>query len=151
MQRDYILRMIEQAGMILRHLLARVLGRTADREAIARDLRQAAQLGGLDLDILRMCDGPTLAQIVAPGGETDSSRAWLAAETLHVDGCGAQIDERPGDAAASFTKALALYRLLQPTHVLPTGFPETAERIRDIEEQLRKLPESGSDCGGLSR
>ena len=142
--------MIEQAGMILKHLLARILGRTADRETIARDLRQAAQLGGLDLDILRMCDWPTLAQIVAPGGETDPSRAWLAAETLYVDGCGAQIGDRPEDAAASFAKALALYRLLEPTWVLPTGFPEAAERVREIEEQLRMLPESGNGRGGRS-
>ncbi|MBE0591381.1 MAG: hypothetical protein IH616_03135 [Gemmatimonadales bacterium] len=143
--------MIEQAGMVLKHLLARVLGRTADRETIARDLRQAAQLGGLDLDILRLCDGPTLAQVVAPGGETDPSRAWLAAETLFVDGCGAQIDDRPGDAAASFTKALTLYRLLEPTDVLPTGFPEATERIREIEERLRALPDSGNGRGGPAR
>ena len=143
--------MIEQAGMILRHLLARVLGRAADREAIARDLRQAAQLGGLDLDILRMCDWPTLAQVVAPGGDTDPSRAWLAAETLYVDGRGAQIDDRPDDAVASFSKALALYRLLEPSWVLPTGFPEAAERIREIEDLLRNLPESGNGRGGPSR
>ena len=142
--------MIEQAGMILRQLLARVLRGTADRAVIARDLRQAAQLGGLDLDILRMCDGPTLAQVVAPGGETDPSRAWLAAETLYVDGHGAQIDDRPDDAAASFAKALALYRLLEPTHVLPTGFPEASERIREIEAMLRTLPESGNGRGGSS-
>ena len=143
--------MIEQAGTVLKHLLARVLGHTADREAVARDLRQAAQLGGLDLDILRLCDGPTLAQVVAPDGETDPSRAWLAAETLYVDGHGAQIDDRPGDAAASFAKALALYRLLEPSHVLPTGFPEAHERIREIEALLRALPDSGNGRGGPAR
>jgi hypothetical protein len=140
MQRDYILRMIEQAGMILKQLLARVLGRAANREEITRDLRRAAQLGGLDLDILRMCDGPTLVQIVAPGGDTDPSRAWLAAETLYVDGVEAELDGRSVDAAAVFSKALALFRLLEPDAVLPSGFPEANARIAEIEGRLRTLP-----------
>jgi len=145
MQRDYILRMIEQAGTILKHLLARVLGRSADREQIARDLRRAAQLGGLDLDILRMCDGPTLVQIVAPGGEPDPSRAWLAAETLYVDGVEAELDGRGADAASVFSKALALFRLVAPDAVLPSGFPEANARIVEIEGRLRTLPTEPSD------
>jgi hypothetical protein len=147
MQRDYILRMIEQAGMILKHLLARVLGRAADREEIARDLRRAAQLGGLDLDILRMCDGPTLVQIVAPGGDTDPTRAWLAAETLYVDSLEADLDGRVTDAAAGFSKALALFRLLEPDAILPSGFPEARDRIAEIEHRLRALPPE-PDNGG---
>jgi len=140
MQRDYILRMIEQAGTILKHLLARVLGRSADREEITRDLRRAAQLGGLAVDILRICDGPTLVQIVAPGGDTDPSRAWLAAETLYVDGVEAELDGRSADAESVFSKALALFRLLEPDAVLPSGFPEATARIAEIEGRLRALP-----------
>ena len=146
MQRDYILRLIEQAGAVLRRLLDRVLARSASREDIARDLRHAAQLGGLDLDLLRLCDGPTLLQLVTPGGEPEPARTWLAAESLYLDGLAADLEGAGDDAERSLAKALMLYRLVQPGPVLPTGIPEAADRVRDIEARLARLtgePASG--------
>jgi hypothetical protein len=139
MQRDYILRLIEQAGAVLRQLLARVLGRTATRAEVARDLRRAAQLGGLDLDLLRLCDGATLLQLVTPAGEPEPARTWLAAESLYLHGLAADLEGADDEAAASLAKALMLYSLIEPGPLLPTGIPEATQRVRDIEERLRRL------------
>ncbi len=140
MQRDYILRLIEQAGTILKVLLARVRAGGADRTRVAQDLRRAANLGAFDFDILRICDADGLRHLIAPTGETDPSRTWLAAEILFLDGLDAHLDGRAEDAALQLSKARILYRLLEPTAVLPSGFPETAERIREIDGLLRTEP-----------
>jgi hypothetical protein len=137
-QRDYILRMIEQAAAVLRVLLNRILGREADAAQVSRDLRRAAALGGLDIDLLRLGDADTVLRMVSPGGEPEPGRTWVAAESLFLDAVAAQLDERLEDAAASFAKARLLYGLVGAAQ-LPSGFPEVAERIRDIDARLAAL------------
>lgn len=139
MQRDYVLRLIEQAGLVLKQALARILGRSATRAETARDLRRAANLGGLDLDLLKLCDGDTLLQLVTPGGEPEPARTWLAAESLYLDGLAAQLEGATDEARASLAKALLLYRLIQPGAPLPGGIPEATDRVRDVEERLTML------------
>ena len=85
MQRDYILRMIEQAGTVLKGVIARLRGGGIGRSELTPDLARAAQLGGLDLELLRVCDSSGLLQLISPTGEADPSRTWLAAETLFLD------------------------------------------------------------------
>jgi hypothetical protein len=138
-QRDYILRLIEQASLALKQALARILGRTGPRAEIAQDLRHAAQLGGLDLDLLRLFDGETLLQLITPGPEPEPAHVWLAAETLYLDGLAADFEGSDDEAAATLAKALLLYRLVAPGPALPSSVPEAAERVRDIEERLRRL------------
>lgn len=145
MQRDYILRMIEQAGTILKVLLQRVLARSTSRADLTGDLQRAAHLGGLDLELLRLCDADGLLHLVAPGGEGDPSRIWLGAETLYLDGIAAQLDGQAAEAAAVLARARALFGMVEPTWVLPTGFPEAVERIRDIDVRLREVAQSDMD------
>jgi hypothetical protein len=38
-----------------------------------------------------------------------------------------------------FGKAAALYPLVQPGWLLPTGFPEAATRLQDVESRLARL------------
>jgi hypothetical protein len=139
MQRDYILRLIEQAAAILRHLLQRVRERSVDAATLRQDLQRASHLGGLDLDLLRLCDAQTLLQIVAPAGEIDPSRVWLAAEVLYLDGLALDPEGQTDDAIDRFGKAAALYALVQPGWVLPTGFPEATARLQDVESRLAGL------------
>jgi len=139
MQRDYILRMIEQAAAVLRALLHRLLARETDTAEATRDLRRAAALGGLDLDLLRLCDEDTTLLMVAPGGEPEPGRTWLAAEVLYLDGVAARLDDRRDAAVASFAKARLLFGLVQAGGVLPEGFPEAAERMREIDGRLAEL------------
>jgi len=147
MQRDYILRLIEQAAAILKALLRRLRERSADAAGARQDLQRAAHLGSLDLDLLRICDEHGLLQLVAPAGEIDPSRTWLAAEILYLDALTADAEGAADVARERYGKAAALYHLVQPGWVLPTGFPEAATRLRDIETRLAR-PDAPDDAPG---
>ncbi len=136
MQRDYVLRLIEQAGAVLRRALDLILGRKGSPGEVAEQLRTALGFTGLDLDIVRVLDGEALVLLIAPAGEAEPGRCWLVAETLYLDGLEAQLDGRSDEARASLAKARLLFRLLEPDAVLPRGFPEAAARVREIDERL---------------
>ena len=139
MQRDYILRLIEQAGFILRQLLQRIQTLPVTLEERTYELQRAAHLGGLDLDMLRLSDVEGLWHQVALTGEADPARTWLAAETLYADALANEIDGNVTVALEGYVKAASLFRLMEPTWMLPTGFPEATERIEDIERKLEAL------------
>jgi hypothetical protein len=136
MQRDYILRQIEEAGSVLRTVLSRILGRTARHDETSLDLKRAAQMGGIDFDLLRVCDPATARMIAQQAAAADPSRLWLAAEMLYVEGMGERMERGEPAGEANLSKAYLLYGLVQPTIRLPGGFPEAAERMREIEELL---------------
>jgi len=129
---------------MLKVLLQRITGQSATRAELAGDLQRAAQLGGLDLDLLRLCDGEGLLQVIAPTGEADPSRTWLAAETLYLDALAAELEGDLDAAVAGYTKATALFRIMEPTWVLPSGFPEASIRIADIDVRLTALGPSSA-------
>lgn len=139
MQRDYILRLIEQAGLVLRQLLQRIQAEPVTLDERTYELQRAALLGGLDLDMLRLSDIEGLWHQVALTGEADPARTWLAAETLYADALATEIDGNKDLAVKTYLKAASLFRLMEPTWVLPTGFPEATLRIEEIEEKLESL------------
>src|SRR5581483_5902542 len=79
MQRDYVLRLIEQAAAVLKELLNRIRGGRVPREEVLGDLKRAAFLGSLDLDLLRVLDLNAVRMIVLQLGQADPARIWLAA------------------------------------------------------------------------
>ena len=135
MQRDYILRLIEEAGAILRLALTGILDRRTKRPAILSQLKQATQLGNLDMDLLRVLDANTVRAMVTQGW-SDLARIWLAAEALYLDGLSARMEEGAEAGTASLMKALMLFRMVGPSGSIPAGFPEATERAREIEELL---------------
>ena len=139
MQRDYILRLIEQAGFVLKQLLQRIEAESVSYEERTEALERAAQLGGLDLDMLRLSDVDGLWHQVALTGEADPARTWLAAEMLYADAVAFEADADNHKAVHAYVKAASLFRLMQPTWVLPTGFPEATERVQEIEGKLETL------------
>lgn len=139
MQRDYILRLIEQAGTILKHLLQRIEAQPVTLEERTNELKRAAELGGLDLDMLRLSDVEGLWHQVALTGEADPARTWLAAETLYADALANEFEGNTNAAVNAYVKAASLFRIMQPTWLLPTGFPEATERVEEIEQRLERL------------
>jgi hypothetical protein len=135
-QRDYILRLIEQAAVVLKELVDRLRGRAASREEVLRTLKQAAFLGNLDLDLLRVLDANAVRMIATQVGQGDPARIWLAAETLYLDGISARLEGNGSRGTASLAKALMLFRMVEPSVTLPVGFSEAAERIQEIEALL---------------
>lgn len=149
-QRDYILRMIEEMGMILVRLREIILGRASTRVHVEGQIEKALQGIGFDFEVARLADGETLERMVAPTGSVEPARCWLIAEGFYLEGLEAQLDARSGDAAAHFTKALRLYRLVEPDALLPSGFAEAKDRIREIEERLTELNGDGGNSGASS-
>lgn len=142
-RRDYILRMIEQIGQVLIALRNRILGRAPGSE-VERDLHAAAGQSGLDLDLARAATPQTLVMLIAPFGEVEPGRCWLAAEILYLDGLNAALEDRTNDARSSLRKARALFELVGPGGAYLVGLPEARDRIREIDERLAGLGPDGS-------
>lgn len=136
MQRDYILRLIEQLGQALIGLRDRILGRESSPGEIQAELDDVARRGGVNLELARQVTPETLMTLVAPGGEIEPGQTWLLAELLYLDGLEARNEERPTDATESWHRAMLLYELLVPRGMYLVGFPEASERLNELRELL---------------
>jgi len=136
-QRDYILRLIEQLGAALAALRRRILSREHDPSALHEELARISGQAGFDMALLRALSADTLHMLVSPTGEVEPARCWLTAELLYLDGLQARGEERRDDAAASLAKARLLFSLVEPGGGMLVGFPEAAERVREIEGLLQ--------------
>lgn len=139
-RRDYIMRLIEQAGQALIALRDRILGREASAGEVRDALRQAALLGGLDYDVAKAMTAETLAAMVAPAGEVEPGRCWVLAETFYLDGLEASLGGRSAEAREMLGRARLLYGLLRPLAGNLVGVPEADVRIAEIERRLDRLP-----------
>lgn len=91
--RDYILRLIQQFGRTLIALRNRLLGRQADQAEMDAAIAEIARHAGLDLDIARRLDPPSLLMWLSPTEEVDPSRMWLMAELLYLAALAALPDD----------------------------------------------------------
>ena len=139
-QRDYILRMIEQAGRALIALRNTILGRAEDPTDVREQLERAARQGGVDLALARTMTPETLVMMVTIAGTVEPGRAWLLAETLYLDGLDALLTGDVDRAEDALERALMLYRLIGPGSLRLVGFPEMAERVSEIERLLEGGP-----------
>jgi 3-oxoadipate enol-lactonase len=138
-RRDYILRIIEQAGQVLIALREIILDRVAGPGEIDDQLRNAAARAGLDLDVARLATPDTLALLVAPNGEVEPARCWLYAESLYLDGLSAELAGQRDHAWESYHKARLLYSMVKPWGGQLVGWPEAAERMAEIDRRLEGL------------
>lgn len=140
MQRDYILRMIEQLGAMLARLRERILG--GDPGAPS-ELSVEAARQGVDLELARLLDEDSLLLLLSPGGQPESARCWLMAEFLYLDGLQKEEEGRPGESHASYRRALRLFRALDPAVI--GGLPEATGRAAEVQARIRSL---AADTGG---
>jgi hypothetical protein len=135
MQRDYILRMIEQMAAVIARLRKLIAG--GDLETADVELRQAAGIYGVDLDSARAVDAETLLLLIAPGGTPEATRAWITAELLALDGRRLEAEGDDRAAHSVYAKALLLFNSLDPTAI--GGLPEAGDRIGELRVKLIEL------------
>ncbi|MDE2803987.1 MAG: hypothetical protein OXN18_02460 [Gemmatimonadota bacterium] len=143
-QRDYILRVIEELGAVLIALRRAILGGSARAADVEDTLRRAAAGAGMDLDLARAASIDALPAMMAPTGEVDPARCWLLAEVLMTDGVSLLSSGETDLARSSLAKAAALFTLVAPEGAFLTGFPEASERIGEIEAMLAGITPSGN-------
>ena len=135
-QKDYILRQIELLGAALIQIRKKILAGKADAAEVETRLQEVSQQGGMALDLARASSPETIRMLIAPTGEIEPGACWLLAESLFLDGLHAvQLGDEPR-AADSLAKARMLFSLLKPMGAFLVGFPEAAERIREIDALL---------------
>lgn len=133
-QRDYLLRQIEMLGEVLIALRNRILGRNVGRGEVEDRLESVSDQAGMSLSLARAATPDTLRMLIAPTGEIEPGKTWLLAEILYLDGLDASLRGEGEQAMDSFAKARMLFSLLRPMGAFLVGFPEAAERIREIDE-----------------
>jgi hypothetical protein len=136
-QRDYILRLIEQLGQALIRVRKMILGELPATGRVDDELRLVGRRAGVDLDVARIATPETLSLLVAPTGAPDPGRCWVLAEMLYLDALNAEAEGRAAAALASYDKAARLFRIIEPGGAFLTGWPEAAERLREIEARGR--------------
>jgi hypothetical protein len=133
--RDYLLRQIEILGQFLVAIRKMILGGEADGASVEARLQEVSSKGGMELSLARAATPETIRLLIAPTGDVEPGRCWLLAETLYLDGLQAQLTGHEDRALDSFAKARMLFSLLMPMGAFLVGFPEAAERIREIDER----------------
>ena len=141
-QRDYILRIIEQLGAALIQLRKAILGRNAEDAQVESVLRRSAAGVGMDLDLARVASLDSLAAMIAPTGDVDPMRCWLMGETLLTDALHQRSKGHGAGALEALARARVLFALVGKEAFL-AGYPEADARIREIDELVEEL--SGSD------
>lgn len=132
---------MQRLAELLQRIQKAIEGEGGNLQRAEDDLREVARDAGLDLEIARMADGPTLEAVLTGGGQDTESRRWLAAEVLFLDGLlalegveGAAPETVSVDAADRLAKARHLYLTLPDALDLPGAAVEPVERLRRIEE-----------------
>lgn len=108
MARDYILRLIEQVGLMLAEIVARRRG-GQQAEARAEIENQALQHTGLPLAMIREAAPAMVADLLRHGGELRFIRSILLAELLVQD---AELCEEAGDTRAALMDYVHAWRLI---------------------------------------
>jgi hypothetical protein len=122
--------MIEQMGVAFARIRQMLIG----GEPVGDVLRLEARKSGVDLDLARVLDADSLADVLSPNGQPDVTRLWVMAELLHLDGLRLDMEGRMDEGEALHRKSLRLYLALEPAVL--AALPEGAIRLQEIEERL---------------
>jgi hypothetical protein len=135
MQRDYILRMIEQMALVIARIRKLFLG--GDVEAARAELRAEAARQGVDLPLARALDPESLLLLLSPTGVPEPGRCWVFAEMLYLDGLQSAAQGDTDDAVRAYGNALRLFLALDPSVI--GGIPEASARIAELEQRIDAL------------
>lgn len=142
--RDFIQRMIEEAGRVLAEALARV--RAGQAAAVRQELPDAYDLYlELDADALRALTDEAVAARIGPAPSHDEILRWtLAADLLDVDGQACAAVGETALAADNFRAALRILRYLQAGVLTTYSFGGRA-KFAAIARRLSQIEARNSD------
>jgi hypothetical protein len=135
---DYVMRLIERLGHVLRTLRDRMLRRQTSNDDLRAELQEIAREAGLDVAVARRLDPAMLVTWLAPMPDhVDSDRVWLMAELLHVEALAARAagDERQADD--DLRRALALFARLAPDWRPAADLASAGERVAELRRLVR--------------
>jgi hypothetical protein len=136
---DYVLRLIERLGQVLRTLRDRLLQRQVTNEDLRAEIQEIAREAGLDLEFARRLDPGTLATWLAPDPErVDESRVWLMAELLYVEASAARAAGNTRQAHGDALRALTLFARLPPAWTPGPDLASAGERVTELEILVRQ-------------
>lgn len=135
-RRDYILRLIERFGHILRALRDRILRREITMEEFHREIHEIAGEAGLDLELARQLDPRMLLMWLSPTGDIDEPKFWLMAELLYLEGMNAGGTGPDGAGREDLARARAIYGRLPADWRPSANFPSAGERYDEISRLL---------------
>lgn len=130
---------LQRLAEVLQRVQKAIEEEGGDLTRVENDLEETADVAGLDLEVARMADGPTLERVLTAGGGGSASRCWLAAELLFLDGLLAAGRGQAEAGRHRLEKARRLYRALGSLGAdldLPDRATEPDERLRRLEELL---------------
>ena len=143
-QRDFILRLIDQLGEFLRELLGAGSGATivekqdfnvAEAEgALEKSCRQAL---GLSLQTIRDMAPDEVVQLFRSGGATWSSRCFFAARIFEFEAQIATRNKELERARLSAERALYFYSLVRSNPEVPAEY-QVEERVETVTKLLRQ-------------
>ncbi len=136
-QTDYLMRIIQQAGMLLRAMRNALAG---DRPDEATDLSQEALqlILGVQPGLVEQLTVDGLIALLSVGGEVDPTRARLAAEVYVRRAQAAALRDDHAAAAPDIEKAAKLIEV-----VLASGRLEDATDATQLLEELRAVRAGG--------
>ena len=137
MQRDdYLLRMIAQMAQVLARIRRMLLeGKNAEA---GDELQQAAQKGGIDLQLVIALDEASLEPLLRTGGEIDRPKCAFFAEVIYLEWRRQLAMGGMPQAEHCARRALLLYALAYDGIVMDD---ETRRRVAELEEHLDPLPQ----------
>jgi hypothetical protein len=132
---DYIIRLIERFGAVLRTLRDRILRREREDLSARAEIAGIAQHAGLDLGVARTLTPDLLMMWLAPTGQADPAKLWLMAELLYLEGLEARTSGGEG-WRADLERASSLLVHLEPSWRPGDDFASAGERAAEIHAML---------------
>jgi hypothetical protein len=139
---DYIIRLIERFGAVLRSLRDRILRREREDLSARAEIAEIARHAGLDLGVARTLPPDLLMMWLAPTGEADPAKLWLMAELLYLEALDCRATGEQG-WRADLERARSLLVRLEPGWRPGDGFTSAGDRLTEIGAML-DTPEPGA-------
>lgn len=140
LQRDYILRMIEEMGLFLQRLMGYKTAQQVEQALVLIDTA-GRTLIGLDMRAIRILSAGEIIHLVGPPGKLNAGKYFVIASLLKEDARFRDLAGETGLATKHRLKAMVLF--LEAYQIIPELFSkENQSDLFNLHQQLsaRELP-----------